>query len=92
MTRAEYISMLHSLRHDSGLCALTLQVLQQSGILPASNLPEQILRIEQAVKMLDSGMSRSEIRDALQARYGICRMSAYRVIARALNKRAERHE
>lgn len=40
--------------------------------------------IRSARRMLDAGYDRSEVRDALIERYGVCRTTAYRLINAAL--------
>ena len=64
--------------------ARLLSLLERHGIYRPSRTMLIAYRVDAARRLLDHRMSRSEVRDALQSRFGVSRRTAYRLIERAL--------
>lgn len=70
--------------------ARLLGLLARAGLYQAPRAHLIHYRAEAAERMLASGLYRSQVRQALQERFGVSRRSAYRLIQRALDARQTR--
>ena len=83
---AELISEIRKHLQDAEFLARLLSVLSDCGyIKPACN-ELMYYRTKAAAKMLDAGMARNEVRDALMARFGVSYKTAYRLINKAIEQ------
>lgn len=76
----------HCLSNDPEFHARLVSLLARVGLYAPSR-SELILYRAQAARRMMTWMSRSEVRDALQGRFGVSRRSAYRLIHMALKEK-----